>query len=112
MNPSHVFAVKRAILTYAPPLFSAIRYSRTVLHRRRNVRHQSALTPWKQRFIDKFSFVVQGGPFAGMKFHESSAEEAYLPLLTGSYEAETHEFIETALRRAPERIADVGCDAG
>jgi ribosomal protein L11 methylase PrmA len=56
--------------------------------------------------------VVQGGPFAGMKFHRSSAADAYLPLLTGSYEAETHGFIETALKRAPETIVDVGCDAG
>ena len=112
MNPSHIYAVKRAISTYAPPLFSAIRYSRQVLHRRRNVRLQSGLTPWKQRFVEKFGFVVQGGPFAGMKFHESSVADAYLPLLTGSYEAETHGFIETALKRVPERIVDVGCDAG
>jgi hypothetical protein len=112
MNPSHVNAVKRAISTYAPPLFSAIRYGRQVLHRRRNGRLQSELTPWKQRFIEKFGFVVQGGPFAGMKFHQSSAADAYLPLLTGSYEAETHGFVETALQRAPEEIVDVGCDAG
>lgn len=112
MNPSHIYAVKRAISTYAPPLFSAIRYSRQMLHRRRNVRLQSGLTPWKQRFVEKFGFVVQGGPFAGMKFHESSVADAYLPLLTGSYEAETHGFIETALKRVPERIVDVGCDAG
>ena len=107
MNPSHVYAVKRAISTYAPPLFSAIRYSRQMLHRR-NVRLQSGLTPWKQRFVEKFGFVVQGGPFAGMKFHESSVADAYLPLLTGSYEAETHGFIETVLKRVPERIVDVG----
>ncbi len=112
MNPSHVYAVKRAISTYAPPLFSAIRYSRQVLHRRRNGRLQSELMPWKERFIRKFGFVVRGGPFAGLKFHESSVEDAYLPLLTGSYEAETHGFIETALKRAPEKIVDVGCDAG
>lgn len=112
MNPSHVFAVKRAISTYAPSLFSAIRYSRRVLHERRNTRLQSELTPAKQRFVEKFDFVVQGGPFAGMKFHRSSAEDAYLPLLSGSYEAEIHGFIETALKRGPVRIADVGCDAG
>ena len=28
MNPAHVYAVKRAISTYAPALFSAIRYGR------------------------------------------------------------------------------------
>ena len=112
MNPSHVYAVKRAISTYAPTLFSAIRYSRQVMHRRRNVRLQTALTPWKESFIRKFNFVVQSGPFAGMKFHRSDVASAYLPLLIGSYEAETHAFIETALERAPKIIVDVGCDAG
>jgi len=112
MNPSHVYAVKRAISAYAPALFSAIRRSRLALHQRRNVRLQSALTPWKESFIRKFNFVVQSGPFAGMKFHRSDAASAYLPLLIGSYEAETHAFIETALARAPKTILDVGCDAG
>ena len=69
MNPSHVFAVKRAISTYAPALFSAIRYGRGVAHRRRNIRLQSKLTPWKEAFVRKFGSVVQGGPFAGMIFH-------------------------------------------
>ena len=112
MNPSHVYAVKRAISTCAPTLFSAIRYGRQVMHRRRNVRLQTALTPWKESFIRKFNFVVQSGPFAGMKFHRSDVASAYLPLLIGSYEAETHAFIETALERAPKIIVDVGCDAG
>jgi predicted O-methyltransferase YrrM len=112
VNPSHVYAVKRAISTCAPALFDAIRYSRQAMHKRRNVRLQTALTPWKQSFISKFDFVVQGGPFAGMKFHRSSVADAYLPLLIGSYEAETHGFIETALARAPKIIVDVGCEAG
>jgi hypothetical protein len=112
MNPSHVYTVKRAISTYAPALFSAIRRSRLALHQRRNIRLQSALTPWKESFIRKFNFVVQSGPFAGMKFHRSDAASAYLPLLIGSYEAETHGFIETALARAPTTVVDVGCDAG
>jgi hypothetical protein len=112
MNPSHVYAVKRAISACAPALFTAIRRSRLALHQRRNMRLQSALTPWKESFIRKFDFVVQSGPFAGMKFHRSDAVSAYLPLLIGSYEAETHAFIETALARAPKTIVDVGCDAG
>jgi hypothetical protein len=112
MNPSHVYAVKRAISTYAPTLFSAIRYSRQVMHRRRNVLLQTALTPWKESLIRKFNFVVQSGPFAGMKFHRSDVASAYLPLLIGSYEAETHAFIETALEHAPKIIVDVSCDAG
>lgn len=58
------------------------------------------LTPWKLRFVEKFGFVVQGSPFADVKFHQNSVADAYLPLLTGGYEAETHGFIETALKRA------------
>jgi hypothetical protein len=112
MNPSHVYAVKRAISAYAPALFSAIRYGRKTMHLRRNLRLQAALTPWKESFIRKFAFVVQSGPFAGMKFHRTDAASAYLPLLIGSYEAETHGFIETALERKPKTIIDVGCDAG
>jgi len=112
MNPSHVYAVKRAISTYAPALFSAIRYGRSVAHRRRNVRLQSKLTPWKEAFVRKFGSVVQGGPFAGMTFHARDLSSVYLPLLTGSYEAEIHGFIETALARGPKVIADVGCEDG
>ena len=112
MNPSHVFAVKRAISTYAPALFSAIRYGRGVAHRRRNIRLQSKLTPWKEAFVRKFGSVVQGGPFAGMIFHRRELAHLYLPLLTGSYEAEIHGFIETALQRRPKIIADVGCEDG
>jgi hypothetical protein len=112
MNPSHVFAVKRAISTYAPALFSAIRYGRQVAHRRRNLRLQSGLTPWKEAFVRKFGSVVQGGPFAGMMFHHRDVANVYLPLLSGSYEAETHGFIETALQRGPKVIADVGCEDG
>lgn len=112
MSPSHVFAVKRAISTYAPALFSAIRYGRSVAHRRKNIRLQSGLQPWKEAFVRKFGSVVQGGPFAGMIFHRRELANVYLPLLTGSYEAEIHGFIETALQRGPKIIADVGCEDG
>jgi ribosomal protein L11 methylase PrmA len=73
---------------------------------------QATLTPWKAKFIRDFGFVVQSGPFAGMTFHSSAAADAYLPLLTGGYEAETHGFIESALARQPTVIIDVGCEAG
>jgi len=104
--------IKRALSSYAPPVFRAIRQSRRILHARRNSRLQARLLPWKEKFIARHGFVVQGGPFAGMTFHKSSPEQAYLPLLTGSYEAETHPFIEAALKRDPSTIVDVGCEAG
>ena len=70
------------------------------------------MTPWKEAFVRKFGSVVQGGPFAGMTFHARDLSTVYLPLLTGSYEAEIHGFIETALARGPKVIADVGCEDG
>lgn len=112
MRTSHIQLIKRAVSSYAPPLFRAIRHSRRVLHEQRNSRLQARLLPWKAKFIERHGFVVQGGPFAGMAFHPCAPEQAYLPLLTGSYEAETHGFIEAALARHPATIVDVGCEAG
>jgi len=112
MRTSHIQMIKRAVSSCAPPLFRAIRRSRRMLHDRRNSRLQARLLPWKTKFIQQHGFVVQGGPFAGMTFHACAPEQAYLPLLTGSYEAETHGFIEAALARCPATIIDVGCEAG
>jgi hypothetical protein len=112
MKVSHIQALKRAVSTYAPPLFWAIRHSRRILHKGRNDRLQNGLAPWKAKFIRDFGFVVQSGPFSGMTFHSSTVPETYLPMLTGSYEAQTHGFIESALARDPSVIIDVGCEAG
>ena len=112
MDPLRIQAIKRAVSSYAPPLFWAIRHSRRIIHRERNHRLQATLTPWKAKFIRDFGFVVQSGPFTGMTFHSSAVADVYLPLLIGSYEAETHGFIESALAREPTVIIDVGCEAG
>lgn len=112
MTPTRVQNVKRALSRYAPGLFQIIRSSRRSLHARNALRLQASLTQWKARFIADHQFVVQSGPFAGLKWHPSRPEEAYLPLLVGSYEQEIHGFLETALSRAPALIVDVGCEAG
>jgi SAM-dependent methyltransferase len=112
MRPSHIQSLKRTLSTYAPPVFRAVRESRRFIHRQRNKRIQDELTPWKSHFIQEFGFTVQGGPFKGMTFHSSAPYDAYLPLLVGCYEAETHAFIESALARKPSVIIDVGCEAG
>jgi SAM-dependent methyltransferase len=112
MRPSHIQSLKRTLSTYAPPVFRAVRESRRFIHRHRNRRIQGELTPWKSHFIQEFGFKVQDGPFKGMTFHRSAPGDAYLPLLVGCYEAETHAFIESALARKPSVIIDVGCEAG
>jgi Methyltransferase small domain len=112
MNPAHIHTVKRVISTYAPSLFSAIRYGRGTLHKWQQARLQASLVPWKAKFIERYDFEIQAGPFAGMKFHRSSAAQAYLPILIGSYEAEIHGFIEAALARRPTTIVDVGSSVG
>jgi hypothetical protein len=112
LNPAHVQNLKRAVSRHAPSLFRLIRNGRLSLHQSLNRRFQAELTPWKGSFIARYGFEVQHGPFAGMKCHESSAEQTYLPLLIGSYEAETHGFIDQALARDPRMILDIGCEAG
>lgn len=112
MDRSRIHATKQIISRYSPALFGAIRRVRSHLHRRRNARIQDALVPWKAKFIARFSFIIQAGPFAGMSFHRSDAPSAYLPILIGSYEHEIHGFIEAALARQPRVIVDIGCNAG
>ena len=112
MRPSRIQSLKRTLSTYAPPVFWAVRESRKLIHQHRNKRIQDELTPWKSFFTQEFGFAVQGGPFKGMTFHDSSPQDTYLPLLVGCYESQTHVFIESALARKPSIIVDVGCEAG
>ena len=91
-------AVKRAISTYAPALFSAIRYGRSMAHRRRNVRLQSRLTPWKEAFVRKFGNVVQGGPFAGIADVFTGVDGTRIPSLLASGGMAYYSFL---LRKPP-----------
>ncbi len=59
-------------------------------------------------------YVVQAGPFKGMKLPESSSWGSgdMLPKILGTYEQELHVSIETCLSRNPEVIVNIGCAEG
>jgi SAM-dependent methyltransferase len=109
---SQIQLLKRTLSTYAPPVFRLVRESRKLMHQHKNQRIQNDLLPWKAFFIQEFGLTVQNGPFSGLSLEETDPKDAYLPLLIGCYEAETHPFIEAALARGPSVIIDVGCDIG
>ena len=58
--------------------------------------------------------VVQAGPFKGMRLpNAASWTVADVPSkILGTYECETHEFLERAIKRKPSVIIDVGCAEG
>jgi len=56
--------------------------------------------------------VVQGGPFAGLKYVDQSVGSALLPKLIGSYEAELHRIIEQLPACQYTTIVNIGCGEG
>ena len=64
-----------------------------------------------REFIARWDHVVQGGPFAGMRYL-SETRDPILPKLVGSYEAETHPWIRAAIKKRYRTIIDVGCAEG
>jgi hypothetical protein len=59
-------------------------------------------------------FVVQGGPFTGMKMLDLSnrGDGDISPKLLGTYEQELHPFIERASRNRYDAVVDIGCAEG
>ncbi len=55
---------------------------------------------------------VRCGPFAGMRYVESSVGSAYLPKLLGTYERELAGVVEEACRLRPGLIIDLGAAEG
>ena len=51
-----------------------------------------------REFIARYGHVVQGGPFAGMRYL-SATRDPILPKLVGSYEAESHPWIRAAIEK-------------
>jgi hypothetical protein len=62
-----------------------------------------------QRVTDS---TVRAGPFAGMKYVETSCGSAYVPKLLGIYELELHGWFEDLARRKPDVFVDVGAAEG
>lgn len=56
--------------------------------------------------------VVQGGPFAGMRYHEQQFEGCHIPKLLGCYEQELHPILVELQKTPYDRILDIGCADG
>jgi hypothetical protein len=55
---------------------------------------------------------VLDGPFAGMEYAIAAVGSAYIPKLVGSYEAELHAVLASAIERGYRTIVDIGCAEG
>jgi hypothetical protein len=98
------------IKRYFPkPLLAAYRnYFRWQIERKYTKSIQSSL----QHIVNAGGFVVQGGPFKGMRYIEKSTGSALTPKLIGSYEEELHEAMRGISDCPYEVIVDVGCAEG
>lgn len=63
-------------------------------------------------FLSKYPKVVQGGPFAGLKYVDRAVGSNYLHKLVGSYEAILHPVIREVLSRDFKTIVDIGSAEG
>lgn len=89
---------------------------------RQRLRHYASLRAWQrhardiQPVIDKITsahgWVVQAGPFAGMRYVQQAKGSVLLPKLLGIYERELFDALKTLSSRVPEAVVDVGCAEG
>lgn len=56
--------------------------------------------------------IIEGGPFAGMKWIAQPVGSALLPKLLGSYESELHPALEEAFTQNYDTVVDIGCGEG
>lgn len=56
--------------------------------------------------------IVQGGPFAGLRYHENSVEGCYLPKVMGTYEAELFGVLRSLPARGYRKALNIGCADG
>src|SRR5687767_7249195 len=100
-------AVKKMLFNVAPKMAETIQRKRARDHVRR-LEERIGLTRVRDEFVKQHGLVVLDGPFAGMKYIDSTTGSVAVPKLVGSYEAELHPWIEDALRCGYERVVDVG----
>jgi hypothetical protein len=79
------------------------------LGRLRERRYLRALAPIVDQYVDREGLVVQGGPFAGLRYPRDLAQ---VPKLTGAYELELHPALEEWVAAQPQIVVDVGCSEG
>lgn len=89
---------------------SFLKYRR---RRRREKRAKKAQHIASKIYEDNNALKVLTGPFAGMKYPNLVASNSeLLPKLIGSYERETHRYIEKLLGSDIERIVNIGAGEG
>jgi hypothetical protein len=64
-----------------------------------------------RRFVAWHGLEVSGGPFAGLRYTDTSPH-TLVPKLLGVYERELHAAVEDAIRARPARIVNVGAADG
>lgn len=75
---------------------------------RLHIRRQKLLLA---KFIKRYGFVVQEGPFAGMHYLNRT-RDPILPKLIGSYESELHPAFQNIVADGYDTILDFGCAEG
>lgn len=55
---------------------------------------------------------VAAGPFQGLRFNSRSPEDAYPPVLLGSYESDVHEWLECEIGRGWPVVVNIGSNNG
>ncbi len=70
------------------------------------------LRPVEEAVVAANGLAVQSGPFRGMKYIQRSMGSALLPKLAGSYEAELHGAMASAIAKQFERVVNIGCGEG
>jgi hypothetical protein len=92
----------------------ALRVARNAYYRylRYRIRNAKLATPIARRL----GFVVQGGPFAGMRYPEemvrADIESPFMPKLLGCYEMECNPFIEEICSRPYDQVINIGASEG
>ena len=66
----------------------------------------------RHAWLGEHGTVVQGGPFAGLRYHDNSVEGCYLPKVMGTYEAELFDVLRLLPARGYRKVLNIGCADG
>src|SRR6187455_778364 len=103
-------ALIRGVLeTAAPSLVGQIRELR---RRRREASQRARIDRVLSAITKDAGFIVQGGPFQGMRYIERTQWECLPAKLLGIYERELHAIVEDLVARAYDTVINVGSAEG
>ena len=104
-------ATKSVFRAVAPRLYEA-QMSARARRRSKALMTRLGMDRVSASFLERYGPVVQGGPFAGMRYVKGAAGSAYLPKLVGSYEDELADFFGRVLSTEYDVAVDVGAAEG